>query len=963
MKTKQKKNTVAILLGIILILCISVVGVLICRNTDLSASAVTNADSGGNVNAPQFDIIDYQGNKIYATYEFVRLNQNDCSVQITNKNVATVAEIPSVGYIDGKMYNVTEIAANGFASSTHLIKVKIASSIKKINNMAFANCSQLKYMDLRIVEELGNSVFYRCSKLERVVIPKTVTAVGSYLFRNNNTQVEVRATESSCAGWNNLWNSSNKNQEVHYESKYIPNAQVEYIYNELGRSNNSIKGFMIAYGQPDINEFDFLDVEIFTKGKTDIIIPKEYTIINDDEEEVTYPILAIAGDAFAYDSFNSLIIEYSDEPIEIGSTAFAGINTTLDDQEITVNIIINRQVKFFDYAEKFESNSVFWESRVKNIILPENSNIVTNMFNGCKWLENIFFKTPKYYGEDNNYEATELNKELKSLITGDNGIVNITEKIENIGAGAFKGATAIKELHFSSKIKNVGATILAEWDTKNQNVIVHNETPIKFKINDVSENEGWHSQWNSNFNNIKYDYYDIKFDTGEFQNNISDMHVESGKPIGELPNFDAGQYKELRGWYLDSELITEETIYNFETDIVVSAKVSEFCNIVFDTNNGTGIKHEMKHFLEDEMPTIDTPRAEHRSFIGYYDDDKGEGNLYFDSKMNSVREIIAGEIKLYANYKPTVYTIFYDLNDSFILPADNNVKNKISITYYDTVTLYKPQREHFEFDAWLLDGISVTTLENIDSNITLTARWIGIEVTPTPNVPNNYNSPYVNLIFNRVIMNATYTINIGTTVKELYILSNARKPVDITMSIVVMDKIVGPSGFVLSKRTSNLKLTIRNINIKAVSGSHAIVMDSEKSLLLYSYDSSITGSDTLSPKYDTLTTQQGSSAIYCKNLVLYTSVTLRGGSNATMSGKPFVGGVAVSLISGGKIYLQSDGIKIIGGDCVSPMGYAGCAVYSKGQYEIVYREHYSVQIDYGAGTKPNLITNPPYVGY
>lgn len=957
MKTKQKKNTLALIFGIILILCISVVGVLICRNTDLSASADTNTDSGENVNAPQFDVIDYQGNKVYATYQFVKLNETDCSVRITNKTLATTANIPSEGIIDGKKYVVTEIASNGFMSSTKLKVVKLSHSIKKIGNMAFANCSQLQYVDLFNVEELGNSVFYKCTNLETIVIPNSVKEVGSYVFRNNNTQIEIRATEQLCLSWNNSWNANNSNQDVHYESKYKRNMQADIVYNDSARSGNLIKGFMITNGTSNLSDIALLD-PFEPNQENNIIIPSAYQYTDGE----CYPILAIARHAFENSSFDNLIIEYSTTELSIGFNAF---EFTTSESGTEMNVIINRPITFIDIEEEEVSDNIFVGSALENIILPENCDIASNMFTGCENLKNVLFETPQYYGVN---EVDKLLEKLGNLLNSSNGIVNITEKTESIGESAFDSATAIKELHLSSKIKNVGATILENWDKGNQKVVLHNETPIKLKINDVPENEGWHSQWNSNFNNIKYDYYDIKFDTGEFQNNISDMHVESGKPIGELPNFDAGQYKELRGWYLDSELITEETIYNFETDIVVSAKVSEFCNIVFDTNNGTGIKHEMKHFLEDEMPTIDTPRAEHRSFIGYYDDDKGEGNLYFDSKMNSVREIIAGEIKLYAIYKPIMYTIYYDLRgfsdySDFQFSATNDTRNKLSITYFETVTLYDAYSEDFVFAGWYLNGKRVDILKEIDRNITLTAKWRGLYVNPAPNGTLNDDSPTVVFGFSRIIMGATYRINIGPNVKELYILANVRKPVDITMSIVVMDKIVGPSGFVLSKRTSNLKLTIRNINIKAVSGSHAIVMDSEKSLLLYSYDSSITGSDTLSPKYDTLTTQQGSSAIYCKNLVLYTSVTLRGGSNATMSGKPFVGGVAVSLISGGKIYLQSDGIKIIGGDCVSPMGYAGCAVYSKGQYEIVYREHYSVQIDYGAGTKPNLITNPPYVGY
>lgn len=193
--------------------------------------------------------------------------------------------------------------------------------------------------------------------------------------------------------------------------------------------------------------------------------------------------------------------------------------------------------------------------------------------------------------------------------------------------------------------------------------------------------------------------------------------------------------------------------------------------------------------------------------------------------------------------------------------------------------------------------------------------------------------------------------------------ANFRKSADITMSIVVTDKIVGQSGLTVSKRTSDLKLTIHNINIKAVSGNHAIVMDSAYSLLLYSYNSSITGSDTLTPKNDTLTTKQSSSAIYCKYLVLYTSVTLRGGSNISISPLPYIGGVAVSLIEGGYIILQSDNISIIGGNCQSPTGYAGYAVYAKNKNYSIKNLNSYANVVISRGSTGSQTTHTPYIGY
>lgn len=845
---------------------------------------------------------------------------------------------------------VAEIAANGFMSSTNLKVIKLSHSIKKIGNMAFANCGQLQYVDLSNVEELGNSVFYRCTNLDTIVIPNSVKQVGSFVFRNNNTQVEIRAAEQLCLSWNSNWNTNNSNQNVHYESKYKRNMQADIIYNNSARSGNSIKGFMITNGTSNLSDISLL--EPFESDEyNNISIPSVYQYIDGEY----YPILAIASHAFEASSFDSLTIEYSTTELSIGFNAFEFTTSYSGD---CMNVIINRPITYYDLEEEQESDNIFVGSALEYIILPKSCNVASNMFTCCEYLKNIYFESPKYYSSN---ETENLEARLELLIQNNPDKVYITEDTEYIGESAFDGATSIKELHISSKVKIVGATILANWDTANQKVFLHNESPIKYKTNEDSE--GWHTQWNGSFEVI-CDYYDIKFDTGISEINISNMHIKSGDPIGVLPSFDAGQYKELRGWYFNSELITEETLFNFESDIVVTAKVSEFCLIVFDSNNGTGIKNEMKHFLEDEMPIPIKPSLLHNTFLGFYDDNEGEGNLYYNSGLLSIRKIdTVGEVTLYAIYTPTLYTISYDLGDSTYLPATNNSLNQLSCTYYDTITLYKPYREHFEFDAWVLNGVKVTELKNIDSDITLTANWIGIRVVPNPNVTSNYDSPYVNIEFTKIITNASYIINIGPSVKELYIYAVSSKVADITMSIVVMDKIVGTNGLILSQRNSALNLILNNINITAVPGSHAILMDSEQSLVLYSYNSSITGSSTLKPKNGTLTTQQGSSAIYCKYLVLNTSVTLKGGSNAYGSATPFVGGVAVSLIDGGKIYLQSDGVKIIGGSCNGLVGYAGCAVYSNGSYEIKNREYYSAEITYGTGTQPNLNTNPPYVGY
>ena len=233
---KTVKNKRLFILGIILIiLSLSIAGLLKIQFGTKFASANTAYDNVNQSVNKGLDVIDYNGIKVLATYEFVKINESECSVRINNKADATTAYIPKMGIIEGKEYTVTEIAANGFLSCPNLRVVNLSNTITKIGNMAFANCSQLKYVDLFNVEELGNSIFYRCPNLDIIFIPRSVKVVGTYLFRNNNTQVEIRASEQACSEWVKTWNSNNVNQDVHYESKLRRNFQAEIMYDNLGR--------------------------------------------------------------------------------------------------------------------------------------------------------------------------------------------------------------------------------------------------------------------------------------------------------------------------------------------------------------------------------------------------------------------------------------------------------------------------------------------------------------------------------------------------------------------------------------------------------------------------------------------------------------------------------------------------------------------------------------------------------
>ena len=70
------------------------------------ASANTAYDNVNQSVNKGLDVIDYNGIKVLATYEFVKINESECSVRINNKADATTAYIPKMGIIEGKEYTV-----------------------------------------------------------------------------------------------------------------------------------------------------------------------------------------------------------------------------------------------------------------------------------------------------------------------------------------------------------------------------------------------------------------------------------------------------------------------------------------------------------------------------------------------------------------------------------------------------------------------------------------------------------------------------------------------------------------------------------------------------------------------------------------------------------------------------------------------------------------------------------------
>ncbi len=93
--------------------------------------------------------------------------------------------IPSSVSLHGKEYNVKSIDAKAFYQSKGLTHVSIPSSVTAIGDSAFANCTNLQYVDFSDeIESIGIRAFMNCKSLTEIVLPKKLKTLDERAFFN-----------------------------------------------------------------------------------------------------------------------------------------------------------------------------------------------------------------------------------------------------------------------------------------------------------------------------------------------------------------------------------------------------------------------------------------------------------------------------------------------------------------------------------------------------------------------------------------------------------------------------------------------------------------------------------------------------------------------------------------------------------------------------------------------------------
>ncbi len=122
---------------------------------------------------------------------FYSLNTGNKTAALSGSSLSNIV-IPETITYDDITYTVTSIKTGAFYYKWNIKTIKLSSTVKKIEKLAFNHCS-LEQIDLGSVESIEREAFCDCPSLKYIVIPQTaLTAIGIFRwidYRNVNLKI------------------------------------------------------------------------------------------------------------------------------------------------------------------------------------------------------------------------------------------------------------------------------------------------------------------------------------------------------------------------------------------------------------------------------------------------------------------------------------------------------------------------------------------------------------------------------------------------------------------------------------------------------------------------------------------------------------------------------------------------------------------------------------------------------
>lgn len=345
-----------------------------------------------------------------------------------------------------KSNNITRIDAGIFAGCVNLKKVNLPSNITKISDYMFYDCNSLEY----ILDATADGEQTDVDAYNTIVIPDSVTSIGSYAFNGTAASVIKLGTSINTIGSYAFGNCLNLIAFELSESNTAFNVQEGVLYNAAGG----------LYAYPAALD----KAVVIPSGVTQIA---SGAFMNTDIRSIYIPntVEKIGANAFMNTTnLREVIFEEGSVLKEIGNNAFESsglreivIPASIEQLGEKVN---DNDGNVYDPV-KLMLNGVFMNcTKLEKVTILGVPNVMSQgTFAGCVKLQEVILsdntiEIPEYtfYG-CNSLKTVKTVKD--DVVTGSDNKATLPSGIKVIGSGAFS-STAIKSIEIPASVNILG---------------------------------------------------------------------------------------------------------------------------------------------------------------------------------------------------------------------------------------------------------------------------------------------------------------------------------------------------------------------------------------------------------------------------------------------------------------------------------------------------------------------------
>lgn len=452
-------------------------------------------------------------------YEFTGLyNQSSQFFQFSQFKVVGIGNVTSDEIVVPSTYNglpVIRIGQRAFENNVNLKKIILPNTIVGIEDLAFAGCTALEYIDLpSSLKYMEKDVFsgsgirtldltdtalrtfgcVDCPNLEAVKLPKNLSQLSFKCFENTPKLKSLTLPDSlGFIGGEAFVGSSIESIKIPKKVYYIGESAFENtVINSVGfeegskletinksafKGCNNLKSIVIPASVTTIGAYAFsgcanLTSVTFEEGsKLEKIEEWAFKGCN-NLKSIVIPASVTTIGAWAFSGCTNLTSVTFEEGSKLETLDRSFLDSGITEFTIPKNV------------KKIESIAFMNLSSLKSVRFEDDSNVTVlpaQLFDGCYNLTTIDF------GKNSKIQTIEyLAFEKCVKLTA----VDIPQSVTKIGDFAFRGCNAIKSITIPAGVESVGRLAFASW-TEDQIIYVEGYSKAP---------DGWSSDWNAKCN-------------------------------------------------------------------------------------------------------------------------------------------------------------------------------------------------------------------------------------------------------------------------------------------------------------------------------------------------------------------------------------------------------------------------------------------------------------------------------